>query len=132
MSLDAVIVNPPLTIGDYKWEDIVSFFPVLEEELIRNICFKIFETYILSCQFRNIYVFKKVNIFRREYRYKEILANYETPLREKKIKTNNVIRLRSWEYFFNISCLLVCQLRVFHLTLFFDFVCGLLDWGNWW
>ena len=64
MSLAAVIVNPYLTIGDYKRENIVSFFPVLEEELIRNICFKIFETYILSCQFRNIYVFKKVKIFR--------------------------------------------------------------------
>ena len=69
MSLASVIVNPPLTIADYKREDIVSFFPVLEEELIRNICFKIFETYILSCQFRKIYVLKKVKIFRREYKY---------------------------------------------------------------
>ena len=27
--------------------------------MIRNICFKNFETYIFSCQFRNIYLFKK-------------------------------------------------------------------------
>ena len=61
-----IIVNPPLTIGDYKREDILSFFPVHEEGLIRNIRFKFFETYILSCQFRNIYLLNKVNIFRRE------------------------------------------------------------------
>ena len=62
MSLASVIVNPPLTIADYKREDIVSFFHVLEKELN-------FETYILSCQFRKIYVLKKVKIFRREYKY---------------------------------------------------------------
>ena len=64
--------QPFPTIGDYKRENIVFFLPVLEQEMIRNICFKIFETYILSWQFRNIYLFKKVNIFLREY------AIYET------------------------------------------------------
>ena len=36
------------TIGDCKTEDIVFFFPVLEQDRIGNICFKIFETYIFS------------------------------------------------------------------------------------
>ena len=67
MSLAAVIVNPSLMIRDYKTEYIVYFLPVLQQELIRIICFKNFETYILSCQFRNIYLLKKVKIFRREY-----------------------------------------------------------------
>ena len=48
MALAAIIVNPSFTIGDYKTEDIVFFFPVLEQDRIGNICFKIFETYIFS------------------------------------------------------------------------------------
>ena len=48
MALVAIIVNPSFTIGDYKTEDIVSFSPVLKQNMIGNICFKIFETYILS------------------------------------------------------------------------------------
>ena len=61
MSLAAVIVNPSLMIRDYKTEYIVYFLPVLEQELIRIICFKNFETYILSCQFRNIKYFEESN-----------------------------------------------------------------------
>ena len=39
-----------------KQKILFSFFPVLQQNMIGNICFKIFETYILSWQFRNIYI----------------------------------------------------------------------------
>ena len=48
MNLAAIIVNPSFTIGDYKTGDIVFFSPVLEQDMIGNKCFKIFETYIFS------------------------------------------------------------------------------------
>ena len=48
MALAAIIVNPSFTIGDYEREDIVFFSPVLEQDIIGNIYFKIFETYIFS------------------------------------------------------------------------------------
>ena len=37
MFLAAIIVNPSITIGDYKIEYIVLFLPVLEQEMIRKI-----------------------------------------------------------------------------------------------
>ena len=48
MALAAIIVNPSFTIEDYEREDIVFFSPVLEQDMIGNICFKMFETYIFS------------------------------------------------------------------------------------
>ena len=48
MALAAIIFNPSFTIGDYEREDIVFFSPVLEQDIIGNIYFKIFETYIFS------------------------------------------------------------------------------------
>ena len=69
MSLVAVIVKPPPPFRGLQKRRYCSFLPVLEQELIRNICFKNFETYILPCQIRNIYFFKKVKIFRREHRW---------------------------------------------------------------
>ena len=48
MALATIIVNPSFTIEDYEREYIVFFSHVLEQDMIGNTFFKIFETYIYS------------------------------------------------------------------------------------
>ena len=50
--------TPPIPLSVDLENFLVFFLPVLEQEMIRNICFKSFETYIFSCRFRNIYLLK--------------------------------------------------------------------------
>ena len=59
MALATIIVNPSFTIEDYEREYIVFFSPVLEQDMIGNTFFKIFETYIYSHDNSEIYIYQK-------------------------------------------------------------------------
>ena len=52
---------------DYEREDIVFFLPVLEQKMIRNICFKNFETYFLMPIPKHIFIKKCEYISERVY-----------------------------------------------------------------